>query len=93
MFTYHIHFEEIYCEIDPYKTDIYFQAKDIISLYELVARIKEVVHDMNDEESELYEEYSDYGWEEQINEAFDIVSDKYYNGIERTEVFTLNAEV
>lgn len=92
MFTYHIHFKENY-EYDNYRVDIYFQANGIINLYEMGEKMKKLVARMNDEEDELYEEFSDYGWEEQIDFAFDMVVENEYHDAERIDVFTATVEI
>ena len=95
MFIYHIHFDELssFCD-DPYKYDIYFQAKGMINLWEMVGKMSEIVNKMNnDEESELYEEYCDYDWYEQIDKAFDMVVEDEYHDAERIEVFTVRADI
>lgn len=92
MFTYHIHFKENY-EHDNYRVDIYFQANGIINLYEMGEKMKKLVERMNDEEDELYEEFSDYGWEEQIDFAFDMVVENEYHDAERIDVFTATVEI
>lgn len=87
MFIYHIHIKEDWTD-DPYKTDIYFQASDVINLHDVIAKMKSIVEKMNDEESTLYEEYGNEGWDEQVEEAFDMVISKDYPNAERIDVFT-----
>ena len=92
MFTYHIHFKES-CVYDNYSMDIYFQANGIINLHEMGEKMKKLVARMNDEEDELYDEFSDYVWEEQIDFAFDMVVENEYHDAERIDVFTATVEI
>jgi len=94
MFIYHVHFDELssFCD-DPYKYDIYFQANGIINLYEMGEKIEKIVDRMNDEEDELYEEYSDYDWESKIDYAFDMVVENEYHDAEKIDVFTATIEI
>ena len=93
MFIYHIHVEEAHCpDNKPCKTDIYFQAKGIINLYEMTDMMNEFIDLMYDCESELYDECCDLGWYERVDKAFELaVQEKYYDA-QRIEVYTANVE-
>ena len=93
MFLYELHFKERYDGSDDLLDKyIYFQSKGLINLYEMGDKIKKIVERMNDEEDELYEEFS-YCWEEQIDFAFDMVVESEYTDVEKIEIFTALVEI
>lgn len=94
MFLYELHFKERYDGFDDlFDRYIYFQSKGLINLYEMGDKIKKIIGRMNDEEDELYEEFSDYCWEEQIDFAFDMVVENEYTDVEKIEMFTALVEI
>ena len=81
---YHLHFDEDNCPYgdDAMSHDAFIEANDSIDIETLFDEVDEIKSQMDccddeDDPDAIYEKYCDYGWDEKIDAAIDIVAQRH----------------